>query len=79
MVTFTEIKQAVAILPLSEQEELYRSLDERLHRRGQHISVESREAWLTRLALLRNQTQAVLHSGPDSTEILNELRIDFAS
>ena len=75
MVTLSDIKQAVAILPLPEQEELYRSLDERLHRRAS-ISSASRHEWLARLAALRQQTQANDSGQPDSQKILEELRED---
>ena len=75
MITLTEIEQAVAQLPRPEQEELFRSLETRL-RRPIPTSSETRQEWMARLAVLRQQTQSGLPSGPSSQSILDELRED---
>ena len=75
MITLTEIEQAVSQLPRPQQEELFRTLESRL-RRPIPTSSETREEWMARLAVLRQQTQGGLPSGPSSQSILDELRED---
>jgi hypothetical protein len=75
MPTLTSVEEAVASLPLIEQEKLLRSLAQRLHKTSPGAKHETREEWLSRLDKLRASV-GTGKIGPSTEEILDDLRAD---